>query len=390
LVENSKPTTDPDIRYQKKDNGSDTISLKVDASKKKRHTKRSKGSETETLFMQWENGSAPVGEVKQFYRFGKLKYYEKTAEGCIEITAAEYAEKGGKNLYENYRRADRTINGTANNDGAAEAGNIRDISYDGNDRNAAFVSEQTIGEKLRHDTGRSVRSSRGDRGGVSEVTGQEEPKLQVKEQYSDVHYHAGDLGKAEPYSKMGAGRDTGHFGTGTYFVGNEEKINDSYYGKRPHEKVDFSKYNLFKVKNTEDGYALHDFLRGVNSFDKEEYETLPASYAEVEKLKQQFDDIEAEREEGTDPFDLWLRDEITYDQYLEMSEEQTESPEFLHDKLRRAIEVANQISTPYYTGKSIDAVLNENIFSQDDGTFYDADNEKSLTAEEVIAMLDAE
>lgn len=39
-----------------------------------------------------------------------------------------------------------------------------------------------------------------------------------------VGYHAGDLGKSEPLSRMDGGRGTGHFGTGTYFVGDPEKI----------------------------------------------------------------------------------------------------------------------------------------------------------------------
>jgi hypothetical protein len=79
-------------------------------------------------------------------------------------------------------------------------------------------------------------------------------------------YHAGDLGKAESLAQQGYGRDTGHFGTGTYFVGNEEAINIGSYKGRPHEKVDFSKYNLYKVYDSDTGYRLHDFLRGVDGF----------------------------------------------------------------------------------------------------------------------------
>lgn len=85
-----------------------------------------------------------------------------------------------------------------------------------------------------------------------------------KVQYS-LGYHAGDLGKAEDfYHIVGRGRGTGHFGTGTYFVGDEAQISDSYYGKRPHEKVDFDKYNLFKVQDADSGHNLHRFLKGLN------------------------------------------------------------------------------------------------------------------------------
>jgi hypothetical protein len=35
----------------------------------------------------------------------------------------------------------------------------------------------------------------------------------------DYGFHAGDLGKAEPRGAQGYYRDTGHYGTGTYFGG---------------------------------------------------------------------------------------------------------------------------------------------------------------------------
>lgn len=81
----------------------------------------------------------------------------------------------------------------------------------------------------------------------------------------DVGYHAGDLGKAEYLSQQGYSRGTGHFGTGTYFVGEEEKVTkDSYYGKRPQHAVNFSDYNLYKVRNNDAGYRLHDALRVID------------------------------------------------------------------------------------------------------------------------------
>lgn len=92
--------------------------------------------------------------------------------------------------------------------------------------------------------------------------------------YSDrdnVGYHAGDLGKSEYYHQQGYSRGTGHFGTGTYFVGEEAKINDSTYGGRPHHAVDFSDYNLYKIKNDEDGYKLHDQLKVIDGGLSEEW-----------------------------------------------------------------------------------------------------------------------
>lgn len=88
----------------------------------------------------------------------------------------------------------------------------------------------------------------------------------------NVGYHAGDLGKAEFLKQQGRYRGTGHFGTGTYFVGVEEKVTkDSHYGKRPQHAVDFSDYNLYKVRNDRDGYKLHDALKIIDGGIKREW-----------------------------------------------------------------------------------------------------------------------
>ena len=86
----------------------------------------------------------------------------------------------------------------------------------------------------------------------------------------DYGYHAGDLGKSEDRQQQDGGRGTGHFGTGTYFVSNEDKIknyNDYQYGKgkAPHHIVDFSKYHLYTPSNNDKGYDLHDTLKLLNN-----------------------------------------------------------------------------------------------------------------------------
>ena len=140
----------------------------------------------------------------------------------------------------------------------------------------------------------------------------------VKENFSapksdNLGYHAGDLGKAEALSKQGLGRDTGHFGTGTYFVGNKADI--SGYNKRngepaPVETVDFGKYNLFKPNSAEDGFALHDFLRGVDGYwdrDADAVNTMEEYEALQEKLSELVYDIESEEFGVADPnTESWL------------------------------------------------------------------------------------
>lgn len=94
--------------------------------------------------------------------------------------------------------------------------------------------------------------------------------LGIRESVQDYGYHAGDLGKSEGRERQTGGRGTGHFGTGTYFVGDPEKIknyNDYQYGKgkAPHHIVDFSSYNLYKPSNNYMGYMLHDTLKVLNN-----------------------------------------------------------------------------------------------------------------------------
>jgi hypothetical protein len=84
---------------------------------------------------------------------------------------------------------------------------------------------------------------------------------------ADIGYHAGDLGKAEHFARFyGSNRDTGHFGTGTYFVGDKKNLNLSSYKDRPLQEVDLNGYNLFKPQNAKDTGILHDMLKYANTY----------------------------------------------------------------------------------------------------------------------------
>jgi len=90
-------------------------------------------------------------------------------------------------------------------------------------------------------------------------------KFKIFENLSpDYGYRSGDLKhKAENMYRMDSGRGTGHFGTGFYFFGSEEDAKG--YDKRDVVKVDFSKYNLLKIKNRETGLDLHYALKQFNN-----------------------------------------------------------------------------------------------------------------------------
>ena len=112
---------------------------------------------------------------------------------------------------------------------------------------------------------------------------------------SNIGFHAGDLGKAESLFNQSSGRDTGHFGTGTYFVGNRANI-EGYNSRNgqaaPVETVDFSKYNLFKPKSYRDADQLHSFMRYVDG----RYGSYQGakSTAEYDDLKEQLLDLSYE------------------------------------------------------------------------------------------------
>ena len=93
-------------------------------------------------------------------------------------------------------------------------------------------------------------------------------------------YHWGDLGKGRDtyhWNMTSSRRSTGHFGTGTYFLGSKDgNVGSIKNGRQLHE-VDFSKYNLFKPKNENEAYILHEGLKAlnyINNFNSDDFESL--------------------------------------------------------------------------------------------------------------------
>ena len=157
------------VQYQRRKNP------EVDKPKK---NKRSKYSETETLFMIWANGSDRVGERKRFFRFGKIHYYEKTENGCIELSRAQYNERRGYNAQDIDRRAGREISQVVNRDGNFEGRSSGGINGDRHSGGASAVSGQVIGEELRNDVRGSVPGAGRDNRGTA--INSEEPQYQQR------------------------------------------------------------------------------------------------------------------------------------------------------------------------------------------------------------------
>lgn len=100
---------------------------------------------------------------------------------------------------------------------------------------------------------------------------------------NDFGYHAGDLGKSEYRKDFRSGRGTGHFGTGTYFV-SDPKLFTRGYKERPIRKIDFGKYkNLYRPKDDEDSYRLHESLSELNNFPNRFFGEGDGNEAQIER-----------------------------------------------------------------------------------------------------------
>lgn len=89
----------------------------------------------------------------------------------------------------------------------------------------------------------------------------------------NIGYHYGDLGKGGDtnyFSMTSSRRSTGHFGHGTYFLGNKDNVS-SMKGNRPLKEIDFSDYNLYKPLTESQAWTLHDGLKAINNQDFDDF-----------------------------------------------------------------------------------------------------------------------
>ena len=143
------------------ENNVDSTRYSIENQRKGQYNKRSKYSETESLCLQWESGSAPVGEVKKFSRSGKVRYYEKTESGCVELSRSQYNERNGAYAENTYRKAERRLGTTADYDESTQRRVPGSSDSYRNTHGNAAVFGQTIREELPNVTAGSERSSLG-------------------------------------------------------------------------------------------------------------------------------------------------------------------------------------------------------------------------------------
>ena len=121
----------------------------------------------------------------------------------------------------------------------------------------------------------------------------------------DIGYHYGDLGKADFKHEFG-NRNSGGFGTGTYFVGTPVSQRDDAgsYRNRPEHKIDVSKYNLYRPRTNEQAYQLHNALLALNNMSVG-LQDVPKTADEI------FDEYDKVREEYYAPLNALDPDDYT-------------------------------------------------------------------------------
>lgn len=137
----------------------------------KREKKGSYYNKQETQFNIWQNSaSTPVGTMKAFIRFDKkLHFYQKTEDGCIEITSKEFDSIRYTQDGEEYDKAEVPVDTNIENNGVAERRNIESdavYGYSGNGRRDGNNFER---EELQNEQSGNLERSRGDSEETSEI-----------------------------------------------------------------------------------------------------------------------------------------------------------------------------------------------------------------------------
>ena len=118
-----------------------------------------------------------------------------------------------------------------------------------------------------------------------------------------------DYAKKTDTRNMMGGRGTGHFGTGFYFVGangpyglNGDKFYD-YEPSRPIYEIDLDKYNLFKPKDNEQAYKIHDDMRNINNYYSDDMYNFLFNDFDSEKLEDELYNLDYKAQEVYEDLD---------------------------------------------------------------------------------------
>ena len=241
-----------------------------------------------------------VGKIKRYYSSGNLyEAVERTVRNALNAYENYKSKYGNDALFElkhNFRLQDEELVWVINKLFEKGLMNKYDVDWNVNYLNLEEYKEQInayANEDSEDDT-KSLSDIAKEYGvdltdSLFSKTDLTKNNLSEDIESDDVGYHYGNLGKAD-YKHQFGDRNTGGFGTGTYFVGTpvSQRKDGGSYKNRPEHVVDFSKYNLFRPRNNEQAYRLHDALLAINNMS-----------VNIKHIPQKWDDVLDEFDEVT-------------------------------------------------------------------------------------------
>ena len=178
-----------------------------------------------------------------------------------------------------------------------------------------------------------------------------------------------DYAKKTDTRKMMGGRGTGHFGTGFYFVGangpyglNGDKFYD-YAPERPIYEIDLDKYKLFRPKDNDTAYRIHDDMRNINNYYSDDMYEFMFDDLDVDKLEDELyacgseaEKVYEDLDDDFDEFDIDDLEDITNDLEDDSSESQDAKDKLFDQRYRELVlkfikkyKLENYIYTNYNT-----------------------------------------
>ena len=184
----------------------------------------------------------------------------------------------------------------------------------------------------------------------------------------------GDLDYAKKTDTRGImmnGRGTGHFGTGFYFVGKDGPYGVDADGKikgydyepsRPIYEIDLDAYNLFKPRDNDSAYKIHDAMREINNCYEPSLDAWLDKNFDVDKLEDELYQIGWDADTFTEDLDDDLDDldmNLDLDDLDDLSDEEKLTDEELDrlydERYRKGVkEFIKKYGLERYVWKDID------------------------------------
>lgn len=144
-----------EVKFSSRNTTEDENPLHRTSKRVKSNKKGSYYNDTETNFMSWSNSaSVEVGSIRSFKRFGKQRFYERTANGVVELSKKQFNEKLEETKYEaDYKQTEAGVYGDLDKNGLYEKRGLRRMSSGGDSGSDAESSISASGQELLYSLG---------------------------------------------------------------------------------------------------------------------------------------------------------------------------------------------------------------------------------------------